>query len=174
MAASSADAGSGTHITCLLLNTAIGVEVTHVPYRSTAQAMPDLLTGRVDYLCEPVQTALPLIQQKAVKAIATLTHSRAAVLPDLLSAHEQGLADFDASLWFALFLPKATPDAIVRRLNVALGAALDTPGVRERLEKSGLRIASPDQRSPEYLAKFVVSEIKKWAGPIKASGISMD
>jgi tripartite-type tricarboxylate transporter receptor subunit TctC len=170
----SAGAGSGTHITCLLLNTSIGIEVTHVPYRSTAQAMPDLLTGRVDYLCEPVQTALPLIQQKAVKAIATLTRNRAAVLLNLLTAHEQGLTGFDASLWFALFLPKATPDAIVRRLNLALGGALDTPGVRERLEKIGLRIATPEQRSPEYLAKFVASEIKKWVGPIKASGISMD
>ena len=72
----SAGAGSGTHITCLLLNTAIGVEVTHVPYRSTAQGMPDLLAGRIDYICEPVQTALPLIEQKSVKALATLTRDR--------------------------------------------------------------------------------------------------
>jgi tripartite-type tricarboxylate transporter receptor subunit TctC len=136
--------------------------------------MPDMLTGRVDYLCEPVQTALPLIQQKSVKALAALTRDRSAVLPDLLSAHEQGLADFDAPLWFALFVAKATPDTIVRRLNRALSDTLDTPAVRERLEGIGLRVTTPEHRSPEYLGQFVVSEIAKWAGPIKASSVSMD
>src|SRR5438105_2876513 len=92
----SAGAGSGTHVTCLLLNSSMGIEVTHVPYRTTALAMPDLLAGRIDYICEPVQTALPLIEQKTVKAIATLTRDRSAVLPDLPTAHEQGVADFDA------------------------------------------------------------------------------
>jgi tripartite-type tricarboxylate transporter receptor subunit TctC len=170
----SAGAGSGTHVTCLLLNAAIGIEVTHVPYRSTAQAMPDMLAGRLDYICEPVQTALPLIGQKTVNAIATLTRERVAVLPDLPTAHEQGLADLDASLWFALFFPKGTADAIVRRLNGALSDALDSPGVRERLESIGLRVATPERRSPDYLARLVASEIEKWAGPIKASGVSMD
>ncbi|HEY7299678.1 MAG TPA: tripartite tricarboxylate transporter substrate binding protein [Xanthobacteraceae bacterium] len=170
----SAGAGSGTHITCLLLNSAIGVEVTHVPYRSTAQGMPDLLAGRIDYICEPVQTALPLIEHKSVKALATLTRERSPVLPNLPTAHEQGVTDFDAPLWFALFLPKDTPEVIVRRFNSALGQTLDTPDVRRRLESTGLRIAPPERRSPEYLARFVASEITKWAAPIKASGVSMD
>ena len=169
----SAGAGSGTHVTCLLLNAATGIEVTHVPYRSTAQAMPDMLAGRLDYICEPVQTALPLIEQKTVNAIATLTRERVAVLPDLPTAHEQGLADLDASLWFALFFPKGTADSIVRRLNGALSDALDSPGVRELLS-IGLRVATPERRSPDYLARLVASEIEKWAGPIKASGVSMD
>lgn len=170
----SAGAGSGTHITCLLLNSSIGIEVTHVPYRTTALAMPDMLAGRIDYLCEPVQTALPFIQQKTVKAIATLTRERAGVLPNLRSAHDQGLVDFDASLWFALFFPKGTSNTIVRRLNSALSDVLDDPNVRGRLESSGLRVAQQEHRSPDYLTKFVASEIKKWAGPIKASGVSMD
>jgi tripartite-type tricarboxylate transporter receptor subunit TctC len=100
--------------------------------------------------CEPVQTALPLIGQKTVNAIATLTRERVAVLPDLPTAHEQGLADLDASLWFALFFPKGTADAIVHRLNGALSDALDSPGVRERLESIGLRVATPERRSPDY------------------------
>ena len=170
----SAGVGSGTHVTCLLLNSAIGLQITHVPYRTTALAMPDLLTGRISYLCEPVQTALPFIRQKSVKPIATLTRDRAAVLPDLQSAHEQGLANFDAALWFALFFPKGTPNAIVQRMNGALGEALDSPSVRERLEGIGLRIAARERRSPDYLAKFVASEIEKWSGPIKASGVSID
>ena len=166
--------GSGTHITCLLLNSAIGIETTHVPYRSTSQAMPDLLAGRIDYLCDPVQTSLPAIQREDVKAIAALSRDRATVLPTLPSAHEQGLANFDASIWFALFLPKGTPPGIVRRLNGALGGAMDTSNVRERLEGNGLRLAVPVRRSPDYLSRFVASEIKKWAGPIKASGASLD
>ena len=166
--------GSGTHITCLLLNTAIGIEATHIPYRSTSQAMPDLLAGRIDYLCDPVQTALPAIEQKTVKAIAALAGERATVLPGLPSAHEQGLANFDASIWFALFLPKNTPDAIVRRLNGVLSTALDTNSVRERLESNGLRLAIPARRGPDYLSRFVASEIKKYAAPIKASGASLD
>jgi tripartite-type tricarboxylate transporter receptor subunit TctC len=170
----SAGAGSGTHITCLLLNSAIGINITHVPYRSTALAMPDMLAGRIDYICEPVQTALPLIQSNTVKAIATLSRERSSSLSNLPSAHEQGLTNFDAPVWFALFLPKGTPNAIVLRLNTALSGALDDPLIRDRLEASGLRVAPLERRSPEYLAKLVVSEIEKYAAPIKASGVSMD
>jgi tripartite-type tricarboxylate transporter receptor subunit TctC len=170
----SAGAGSGTHITCLLLNSAIGLDITHVPYRSTALAMPDMLAGRIDYLCEPVQTALPLIQSNTVTAIATLSRERTSPLSGLPTAHEQGLTDFDAPVWFALFLPKGTPTWIVLRLNKALSDALDDPGIRERLESSGLRVAPPERRSPEYLGRLVVSEIAKYAAPIKASGVSMD
>lgn len=166
--------GSGTHITCLLLNSAIGIEVTHVPYRSTSQAMPDLLAGRIDYLCDPVQTSLPAIQEKTVKAMAALSRERAAVLPAVPSAHEQGLPNFDASIWFALFFPKSTPPTLIRRLNSALSNTLDTKNVRERLEANGLRIAVPARRSPDYLSRFVASEIKKYAGPIKASGATLE
>jgi tripartite-type tricarboxylate transporter receptor subunit TctC len=166
--------GSGTHITCLLLNTAINIDTTHVPYRSTSQAMPDLLAGRIDYMCDPVQTALPGIQQKTVRAIAALSRERATVLSDVPSAHEQGLANFDASIWFALFFPKNTPAIIVRRLNGALSTALDTKSVRERLEVNGLQLPVQARRSSDYLARFVASEIKKYADPIKASGASLD
>jgi tripartite-type tricarboxylate transporter receptor subunit TctC len=166
--------GSGTHITCLLLNTAIGIQVTHVPYRSTSQAMPDLLAGRIDYLCDPIQTSLPGIQEKTVKAMAALSRERATVLPAVPSAYEQGLADFDASIWFALFFPKDTPVTIIRRLSAALSDTLDTKSVRERLEANGLRIPVSRRRTPDYLSRFVASEIKKYAGPIKASGATLE
>jgi tripartite-type tricarboxylate transporter receptor subunit TctC len=170
----SAGAGSGTHVTCLLLNSAIGIDVTHVPYRSTTLAMPDMIAGRIDYICEPIQTALPLIQSRTVKAIATLNRERSPALANLPSAHEQGLTGFEAPVWYALFLPRGAPDAIVRRLNKALSDALDTSAVRERLEGIGLRVTVPERRSPDYLARLVVNEIEKYAAPIKASGVSMD
>jgi tripartite-type tricarboxylate transporter receptor subunit TctC len=92
-------------------------------------------------------------------------------MPDLASAHEQGLTDFDVPSWYALFLPKETPGAIVQKLNGAMVAAMKTPEMQERLRKIGSDLVGPERRSPEYLAQFVADEIRKWEGPIKASGV---
>ncbi len=170
----SAGAGSGPHVTCLLLNGAMGVTVTHIPYRGSAQAEQDLVAGRFDYMCDFISTALPQIRGDTVKAIATLTRERTAVLPDLASADEQGLKDFDTPGWYAFFVPAKTPDAVVRRLSQALAAALDTPSVRERLQELGNTAPPSARQGPEYLGKFLRGEIVKWAAPIKASGTSLD
>jgi tripartite-type tricarboxylate transporter receptor subunit TctC len=170
----SSGAGSGVHITCVLLNAAIGISATHVPYRGMGAAYQDLLASRIDYACDFISTALPQIEAKSVRAIATLTRERAAALPDLPTASEQGLAGFDAPGWTAAVLPKATPDAIVTRLNKAMSEALDMPAVRDRLTQLGNAVAPPAQRTPQYLRTFIASEIAKWAGPIKASGVSAD
>jgi tripartite-type tricarboxylate transporter receptor subunit TctC len=168
---SSSGAGGSNQLACVLLNSAIGVDVTHIPYRSGGQAMQDLLAGRVDYQCPSAPTAMPQITGKTVKAIAILSKKRSPGLPDLASAHEQGLTDFDIPSWYALFLPKGTPDAIVRKLNGAAVAAMDTPSMQDRLKAIGSDLVGPDRRTPEYLATFVAAEIKKWAGPISASGV---
>ena len=168
----SAGAGSADHLTCLLLDSAIGVNVTHVPYRGGQPAMQDLIGGRIDYVCNIITTALPQIQAHQVKAITITTRERSPLLPDLATAQEQGLKDFDAYTWDALFLPKGTPEPIVRRLNAAITTTVETPIVQQRLREIGATVAGPAQRTPEYLSKFVASEIEKWAGPIKASGAS--
>ena len=170
----SGGAGSTTHMVCVLLNMALGLNTTHIPYRGTGPALQDLVGGRLDYQCEPLPTALPLIQGNAAKPVALLARKRSDVLPQLATAHEQGLADFEVLSWNALFLPKGTPDAIVRRLNLAMSQALDTPWVRERLEKLGLEVPQPERRSPAYLTTFLESEIKKWSAPIRASGVSIE
>ena len=95
------------------------------------------------------------------------------MLPGTKTAAESGLPGFEAGTWFGLFLPKGTPPAIIKTLNAALGKALDNPVVQEKLRQTGVLVVSPDRRSPEYLRQHVASEIKKWEGPIKASGISM-
>jgi tripartite-type tricarboxylate transporter receptor subunit TctC len=167
-------AGSTSHLGCALFNAAIGVEVTHVPYRSTAQALQDLLPGRLDYQCVPIAGVVPQIEGKLIKAIAIMSKQRSPILPMLATAHEQGLADFEVETWYAIFLPKGTPAAIVQKLHDATVAAMNAPDVQARLEELGIEVVAPERRSPEYLAKFVVHEIEKWAGPIKATGVSMD
>ncbi len=170
----SAGAGSGAHVCALLLDSAMGTRITHVPYRGTAPAMQDLMAGRLDYICEQISTALPLIQGGRVKGIATLSLSRVPGLANLPTALEQGLADFDCSAWAAIVYPKGTPEAIVRRLAKAASDTVDRASVRARLETVGVTIPPPERRSTEYLARYIPSEIEKWAGPIKASGVPAD
>lgn len=170
----SAGVGSATHVPCLLIIARAGVTITHIPYRGAAPAMQDLIGGRVDFMCDSIQTALPQIVERNVKAIAILAPKRAAVLPDVPTADEQGFADLDASAWNGLFLPKGTPDAIVRKLNAAANEALESPAVRARLDNLGLTIVPAERRTPDFLAGFVRSEIARWAAPIKAAGVSAD
>jgi len=170
----SAGAGSATHLGCALINARIGIDVTHVPYRGGAPAMQDLIARRVDYLCIDTPTALPQIESGAIKPIAILSHGRSPSLPDLASAHEQGLTDFEASNWSALFLPKNTPASIVQRLHDAGVAAMNDPTVQKRFKENGIDLVGDERRSSAYLFQFVSSEIAKWAGLIKSPGLVLD
>src|ERR1700736_3599887 len=158
----SGGAGSASHLACVLLNAAIGVSVTHVPYRGAAPAMQDLIAGRIDYQCPDTPIAIAQIESKTVKAIAILTRDRSPSLPAEPSAHEQGLTNFDASNWFAAFFPKGTPAAVVEKLHAATLAAIDTPAVRLRMREIGADLVASERRSPDYLQKFVETEIEKW------------
>jgi tripartite-type tricarboxylate transporter receptor subunit TctC len=167
-------AGSTSHLGCALFNAAVKIEVTHIPYRSTRQALQDLLAGRLDYQCVPIAGVVPQIEGKLVKAIAIMSKQRSPILPLLATAHEQGLTDFEVETWYAIFLPKGTPAAVIQRLHDAAVAAMSSPDVQARLEELGIEVAAPERRSGDYLAGFVTREIEKWAGPIRASGLSMD
>jgi tripartite-type tricarboxylate transporter receptor subunit TctC len=168
----SAGVGAGTHLPCVLLNLALGVDITHVPYRGEGPVMQDLIAGRLDYMCATIQTGAAQAKQGTVKGIAVMAPRRVPIIPELATTGEQGLAGVEASVWNAFFLPKGTPDPIVRKLNKAMSDTLDVPAVRKRLEELGLEIFAPDQRSPEHLAKFLPQEIARWAKPITAAGIA--
>jgi len=170
----SAGTGSAVQLSCVLLNAANGLSITHVPYRGSAPAMQDLIAGRIDYQCANLAPALGQVEAHQVKALAILGRRRTALMPDLATADEQGLTGFDAILWYGLFLPRGTPAAIVQKLNAAAIATLNTPSVQERMKQIGAESAAPEFRSSEYLGKLVESEIEKWAGPIKASGVTAD
>jgi tripartite-type tricarboxylate transporter receptor subunit TctC len=169
----SAGTGAATHLACVVANMVMGTNITHVPYRGTGPAMQDLQGGRIDFLCEIISTAKPQIDGGTIKPIAIMTKQRSPALPNLPTAIEQG-QNMEGYTWNAIFLPKNTPPAIVKKLHDAATAAVATPAVVERLAGLGAQVVAKDRQSPEYLATFVKSEIEKWAAPIKQSGASAD
>jgi tripartite-type tricarboxylate transporter receptor subunit TctC len=166
--------GSATHLGCVLLNSTIGVKVQHVPYRGSALALQDLIAGRIDYLCDAVSTELGPIKAGSVKPIVVLASHRAAVLPNVPTAQEEGFKGFDANNWIGLFYPRRTPEQIIHRLRDATVEAMKTPSLRSRMQTLGTDLVGADRTSPSYLQRFVGSQIKKWAVPIKESGVSVD
>jgi tripartite-type tricarboxylate transporter receptor subunit TctC len=170
----SAGVGSGTHLPCVLLNEAIGVHVTHVPYRGAGPVMQDLIGGRIDYMCDTIQTGAAQAKQGAVKGIAVMAPKRVPVIPELATTGEQGLPGVESPVWNAFFLPKGAPEPIVRRLNKAMSDTLDDPAIHKRLEELGLVILPPEQRTPEYLDRYLPQEIERWGKVIRAAGIDLD
>jgi tripartite-type tricarboxylate transporter receptor subunit TctC len=136
--------------------------------------MADMIGGQIQYMCSNTPGALPQIQGGTVKAIALLARNRSQLMPELATAHEQGLADFEANAWSGLFLPKGTPAAIVSKLNLAASEMMDSKAVQDRMHELGATLVGADRRSSEYLQLLVEREIAKWGPPIKAAGISVD
>ena len=169
----SAGPGSATHLACIRFNMAAGIDIPHVPYRGGTPAMADLIAGRIDYQCATT-SALPHIESGTVKPMAIFAKQRSPMLPQVATAQEQGLGEFEADVWFGIFLPKGAPAEIVRKLHAACIASMDLPAVQQQVRTIATSVVATERRSPQYLQKFVESEIEKWAGPIKASGLSMD
>jgi tripartite-type tricarboxylate transporter receptor subunit TctC len=168
----SAGVGASPHLACFQLTANIGATVTHVPYRSSAPALQDLLAGTLDYYCPLAPAAISLLKNDSVKALANLTSERSPILPDVPTAKEQGFNIIDNYYWMGFFFPKGTPEPIVMKLNAAIGAALDTPSVQARLRDLATSVVTPDRRSPAYLRDYLASEIAMWAKIITESGIT--
>jgi len=170
----SAGAGSPTHLACALMNAAIGIDVTHIPYRGGGPAMQDLIAGRIDYFCFNTASILPHVESGAVRAVAMLSRDRSPAVPGLASAHEQGLRDFEVGNWLAFFLPRGTPGPIVRKLHDAASRALSAPAVQDRLKQLGADPIPAERRAPEKLQAFIEGEIAKWAAIIRKANIRLD
>jgi tripartite-type tricarboxylate transporter receptor subunit TctC len=161
--------GSVSYIGCLLLNSAIGIKPTLVPFTGTAPVMNAILAGNVDYDCDPVLGPLPHVRAGTVKALAIAAKKRSPLLPDVPTSYEQGLPQFDCAPFYAVFAPKGTPRAVIDKLAATLSQGLDEPAVQKRLHDLGATIAEPDRRGPKALAALVHSTIARLTPVLKAA-----
>ncbi len=164
----SSGVGTAPHVSGELFNIMAGVKMVHVPYQGSAQAMTDLLGGRISMIFSPASTTIPHIRSGAIKALASTTLKRPAIAPDLPTISEAGLPGFDTSVWFGLNAPAGTPREIIDKLNAALNEALNTPEVKTSLEKQGIE---PLGGTPDEYARYIASETKKWTEVARAAGM---
>jgi tripartite-type tricarboxylate transporter receptor subunit TctC len=170
----SAGVGSGTHLPCALLNFTLGVNITMVPYRGENPSLQDVIADRIDYMCTTIQSGAGQARQKTVKGIAVMASRRAAIIPELATTGEQGLAGVEATVWNGFFFPKGTPQAIVDKMHAAVEKMIARPEIRQKMESLGLEILPPEHRTQAYFAKFLGEDIERWGKVIKAAGISVD
>jgi tripartite-type tricarboxylate transporter receptor subunit TctC len=170
----SAGTGSATHLACERFAQAAGIKAQHVPFNGGAPAMQALLAGEIDYQCPIITLPVGKLKSGEVNGIAVLSRERSSALPGVASAQEQGLANFTATTWFALFLPAKSPPDIVRKLNAAAVAALDDPALQKSIAEIGGSVVARDRRSPDHLQTFLKAEIEKWSSVVTAAGISLD
>ena len=165
-----AGVGSVSFTTCLLLNHILKVKPTSIPYQGTGPSMNALVGGQVDYMCDQIVNAVPQVLGGTIKAYAIGTDERNPALPNVPTAKEAGLPEFQASAWNALFAPKDTPKPIMEKLTAALDKALDDEATRKRLLELGSDIPGKPRRGGPALTTLVKGEIDKWTPVIKAAG----
>jgi len=166
--------GSNSFVRGLLFNSALGVRPTYVPFNGNAPAAAALLAGQVDYMFPGISEVGAQVEAGLLRAYAITAPERHSVLPNVPTAAEAGLPNFVDSVWFALFVPKSTPEAIVSKLSGALDKALDDEKVRARLTELGGSIPDKAQRGPQPLAARVKIEIDQWAPIIRAANIKAE
>lgn len=165
--ASSGTASQG-HLAGELLKLMTGINMVHVPYKGGGPALTDLVAGHVEIFVAVISTAVPQVKAGKARALAVTGLKRAAVLPEVPTVAETGLAGYEATAWYGYVAPAATPRSIVERLHQATVAVLAQPEVQEALAKSGIE---PAPSSPETFAAYIRSETAKWSKVIRAAGI---
>jgi tripartite-type tricarboxylate transporter receptor subunit TctC len=164
--------GNGTlgHITALLVQRELGVNMTNVPYRGTALVVNDLLGGQVDLAMDFMPSYVPLAREGKIRALAVTTAERSNDLPDVKTVQESGFKGFEATAWYALAAPEGTPKDIVDRINAATNEFLKSPKGQEALAKLSMQAVGG---TPGDLKAFIASELKKWGPVVKEANISM-
>jgi tripartite-type tricarboxylate transporter receptor subunit TctC len=167
-----ANAGLGavSQLCGLMLERALDVKLTAVPYQGTAPAMNALLGGQVDILCDQTTQTIPHIKAGNVKFYGVTTRNRIRALPDAPTLSEGGLKDFEVVVWHGIYAPKGTPKPIIDRMNAAVRTALKDPDVMRRMAELGAEIVPDSKLTPEGLQTWLKSEIDKWGPVIRAAG----
>lgn len=166
--------GAASHLCGMLFMSAVGTQVTTVPYKGTGPAMTDLLGGQVDFMCDQTTNTTNQIKAGKIKGYATTTAKRLAALPDVPTATEAGLKDFQVGVWHAMYAPKGTPKEITDRLVKSLQKALQDENVKGRFAELGTEPVSQADATPAALQTKVETEIARWAPVIKAAGVYAD
>jgi tripartite-type tricarboxylate transporter receptor subunit TctC len=169
-----ASSGNGTsiHLTGELFKTVTGTYMVHFPYRGSAPAVTDLITGNMNVMFDNLPSALPHIKSGRLKALAVTSRTRSPALPDVPTIEEAaGLKGFDASSWFGLFAPAGTPRTVVDKIQADVAKALAQPPVRERFVAQG---ADPGGNTPDQFAAFIRAETEKWTRVVKFSNAKVD
>lgn len=164
----SAGLGSSTHLAAEYLIDLAGLKMLHVPYKGSPEAIQDTIAGRTSFYMAPINTAAQLVQEGQLRALAVSSRQRADVLPGVVPLAEQGLSDYDVSLWFGMWAPKATPQAVVQKLNAQIATTLQIPEVKQQFAKLGI---SPTTMKPDEFAGFVRKEIGIYQRIVAKAGI---
>lgn len=162
---------AAANVTGVLFESLTRQKVQFIPYRGAGPAMTDLVSGTVDLLVVQGAVALPQIRAGKIKALANLSATRSASMPDIPTSDESGVAGLYMSGWFGFWAPKGTPKDVIARLNAATTEALADPAIQKRFAELGLDVAPRAQQTPEGLAAFQKTEIDKWWPIIKSAGI---
>lgn len=167
----SAGNGNVTHLAAFMLLRAQGLEAVHVPYRGSAPALTDAAAGRVQFLTDTVNSALPLIRDGRLRALAVTSPRRIAPLPEVPTLAETLMPGFEVGAWQGMMVPARTPPEVIRRLNAAAMAALADGGVRARLAEQG---TEPLGGTPEEYGRILRAETERWGAVIAESGVRLD
>jgi len=163
--------GSPIHLAMELFKQRAGVTMTAIPYKGGADALSDLIGGRIGALFPDIATGLPQIRAGKIKALAVASEKRIAALPDLPTVSESGYPGFEAWAWQGFVAPAGTPHAVVMKLNGAFVRVMGDAAIKQRLSESGFEVQTS---TPEQFAAYMKSEIAKWAKVIRDSNISLD
>ncbi|CAG2148883.1 Bug family tripartite tricarboxylate transporter substrate binding protein [Cupriavidus plantarum] len=167
----SAGNGNVTHLTAFLVLQANGLSAVHAPYKGSAPALTDLASGQVQFMTDTINSSLPFIRDKRMKALAVTSSTRSAQLPDVPTLAESGMPGFEAGAWQGMMVPAKTPPEVVRKLNAAVTKALASPDVRASLALQG---AEPRGSSPEAYGKYLTQELDRWQKVVRDSGVTLD
>ncbi len=167
----SAGIGSGTHINGEQFKVAAAIDVVHIPYKGTPEALTDTMTGRIHLFFSPLVPALPFIREGRLVALAVSTSARSPVLPDVPTVAEAALPGFEYDQWYGMLAPRATPKPVLDQISKEVARILDLPDVRKTFQTQGA-VAKPS--TPEQFDAFIRAEITKLAKVIKAAGAKAD
>jgi tripartite-type tricarboxylate transporter receptor subunit TctC len=164
----SSGTGAASHLCAELFKSMAQVDLLHVPYKGTGQAVTDLLAGQIDLMFAPSQTVLPHVKAGKLKALAVTGAKRSETLPELPTVSESGLPGYQAVGWFGVLAPAATPKPLVEKLSGDVTRVLADAGVRERMHALG---AEPSGNTPDEFARFIREDQAKWAKLMREAGI---